>query len=79
MTEVPLEFLLRCRDSVACMRGAGLSDAQIACVVGDIRSASLSEEFWRVQQLLGKNPPHHHRWGDMMDAIRSTTEGKQDD
>lgn len=62
-------FLLGCHKPINIMRKAGLNDGIIASIIQDIRSYTLNEEFNRLKELMIANPPHHHPWGEMFDAI----------
>lgn len=62
-------FLHGIRDAVEAMQGAGLNWAQIGCIVQDIRSQTLNEEFRRLHRLIENNPPHHHTWAQTGKAI----------
>lgn len=66
---VPHSLIYACRNAVSMMRSVGLNDAQIACIIGDVRSETLNEEFRRIQHLIQVNPPHHHRWVEVMNAV----------
>ncbi len=52
------------------MKNANMNDIQIACVINEIRSHSLNEEFRRLQELLRLNPPKHHPFGVMKNSIK---------
>ena len=69
MADLAPVFLLGIRDAVATMQGAGLNWAQIGCIVQDIRSQTLNEEFQRLKRLVEDNPPHHHTWAQTGKAI----------
>jgi hypothetical protein len=58
-------FLLNCRPAIAMMRGAGMNEVQIACVVTEVRSAAISWEFLRLQELIRTYPPTHYDHGTM--------------
>lgn len=63
---IPHIFMHGCSVAIDVMRSANLNDAQIACIIQDVRSITLSEEFRRITSLLGAHPPHHHTWGQFM-------------
>ena len=60
--------------AVTDMRKAGLSDGEIACIVGDIRSAALHEERLRSEIAVKDNPPKHPTWVEMRDALNDFIE-----
>lgn len=64
-------FLLGIRTAVDTMRGAGLNAAQIGCIVQDIRSITLNEEFRRLKNLIEDHPPHHHTWVQAMREVEN--------
>ena len=64
-------FLHNIRDAVDQMRGVGLNWAQIGCIVQDIRSNTLNEEFIRIKRLLENNPPYHDTWVETGRAINN--------
>lgn len=66
---IPHYFVMACRNAINTMRCAGINEVLIACIVQDIRSATLSEEFGRLQELIRTNPPTHHPHGTMAEAI----------
>lgn len=70
VADIDLCFLSGIRDAVKAMQGAGLNWAQIGCIVQDIRSHALNEEFRRIKQLVEDHPPHHHGWGQIGRAIK---------
>lgn len=71
---VPHMLIYACRNAVSVMRSVGLNDAQIACIIQDVRAETLNEEFRRLKYLIEQNPPHHHRWGEIMDAVKEGIE-----
>ena len=56
-------FLSGCRESVRIMRAAGINESLIACVITDIRSAALTEERLRMDNLIRENPPTYYDFG----------------
>lgn len=75
-SELPPLFLYQCRHTVNIMRRAGLSSAKIACIIQDIRSVTLNEEFNRLRVALERNPPHHHTWQAILQAIDADKESR---
>jgi hypothetical protein len=73
VTRLGWNFMAGCRNAITAMRGAGLNNAQIACIIEDIRAAVLNEEFRRIRELIAANPPSFPRWVEIMDEI---AEGK---
>jgi hypothetical protein len=63
-------FLSRVRPSIEMMKQANMNEVQIACILTEIRSAAISEEFFRLEQLLKKNPPTHYHLDDMLIKIK---------
>lgn len=55
--------------AVTDMRRAGLTEADIACIVGDIRAAAITEERLRLEMVLKEHPPKHPTWVEMRDAL----------
>ncbi len=51
------------------MRRAGMNETLIACVIQDVRSATLNEEFRRIVNLVTYSPPHHHSFSDTSRGI----------
>lgn len=72
--DIDHSFILGIRDAVAVMKGAGLTWEQIGCIVQDIRSHTLNEEFRRTKRLFELAPPHHHTWVQMYKAINGGME-----
>jgi hypothetical protein len=71
-TETPVIhplFLLGIRNAVTMMRDASINPTMIACIVQDIRSQTLNEEFRRLRRIVETHPPHHHTFSEIMDAI----------
>jgi hypothetical protein len=66
---IPRYFITTCRTAINTMRHAGINEVLIACVIQDIRSATLNEEFGRLQEIVRTNPPTHHPHGTMAEAI----------
>lgn len=56
---------VNCRGAIAMMRAAGMNEVQVACVVTEVRSAAISWEFFRLQELVRTNPPTHYPLGEM--------------
>jgi hypothetical protein len=44
------------------MQEDGINDVRMACIIQDIRSKTLNEEFYRIKRLLETNPPIHDGW-----------------
>jgi hypothetical protein len=63
-------FQGRIHVSLLRLREAGLNETIIASIVTDIRSASISAEFYRIQRLMELNPPHHMAHGAMREALK---------
>jgi hypothetical protein len=63
-------FLGSVSKAVADMRRHGMNDAVIACVIQDVRSATLNEEFRRLQELVRLNPPQHDSWSVLHTEIK---------
>jgi hypothetical protein len=63
-------FVSRCRTAIEMMREEGMNETRIAVVLTTIRSAALSQEFFRLQELVRTNPPTHLSHGAMMDIAR---------
>ncbi len=66
---ITMTFMLNCRHAINTMRRAGINDVLIATVIQDVRSATLNEEFNRLQELIRLNPPTHHPHGVIADAL----------
>jgi hypothetical protein len=64
-------FLLSCLNAIRDMRRHGMNDTLIACIIQDIRSATLNEEFRRCIDLVANNPPKHHHHGEIQDAMKT--------
>jgi hypothetical protein len=64
------QFLIRCRSAISMMREAGMHDAQIACVVDEIRAAVVNDEFHRIKTIIDQCPPDHQPWGVILDEIK---------
>jgi hypothetical protein len=69
MSKVDHNFLSGCRAAIESMRGAGMNDSLIACVLTEVRAA-IREERMRVEALLGANPPVHLPSGQYVDAMK---------
>ena len=68
--ELPPLFLMQCRQAIKMMLEEGISEMRIAVILQDIRSATLNEEYRRIKNLVEDNPPHHHRCGEILDAVK---------
>jgi hypothetical protein len=67
---ISYHFVVSCRIAIDVMRRAGINETLIAVVIQDVRSATLNEEFHRLQELIRLNPPTHHPHGTMAEAIK---------
>jgi 5-formaminoimidazole-4-carboxamide-1-beta-D-ribofuranosyl 5'-monophosphate synthetase len=56
--------LVNIHSAVNSMKAAKINDFQIAVIVNEIRSAAISEEFSRIQNLISQNPPTHVPGGE---------------
>ncbi len=70
--QIDLTFILNCQSSIQMMRRAGMNEIQIACIITEIRSHSLNEEFRRLQELIRLSPPKHHPHGVFEDEIKNS-------
>ena len=52
-------FFGGCIAAIREMRQAGLNDMIIGCVLSEIRTAAISEERLRMEEVRSKNPPEH--------------------
>lgn len=62
-------FIARCSTAIRMMREAGINEVRLACVLTEVRSAALSQEYFRVTELLRLNPPRHLPHGEMADIV----------
>jgi hypothetical protein len=74
MDKVDHNFISGCLQAIADMRGAGINDTLIACILSDVRAAAIREERMRVEVLIRDNPPVYLPSRAYADAIKPTRE-----
>jgi hypothetical protein len=62
-------FISGCLEAIAIMRAAGISNAEIACVLQDVRASAIREERLRIDSVLSANPPIHPVWTEFSKAV----------
>lgn len=63
-------FISRCRTAISMMRENGVNEVRIACIITEIRSAALSQEYARIQAMVTANPPRHLPHGEVMEMVK---------
>lgn len=67
--EISPWFLLNCKRAIEDMKRHGMNSTIIACVINEIRSVTLNEEYYRLTELLRLNPPDHRPSREIQDIL----------